>query len=33
LYLHNDDERLMAFTHHVVLGAEERWRWGLPREL
>jgi hypothetical protein len=32
-YLHNDDERLPAFMHYVVLGAEERWRWGLPREL
>jgi hypothetical protein len=32
-YLRNDDERLPAFTHRVVLGADERWRWGLPREL
>jgi hypothetical protein len=31
--LRNDDERLSVFTHHVVLEAEERWRWGLPREL
>jgi hypothetical protein len=32
-YLRNDDERLTAFTHRIVLGAEEPWRWGLPREL
>jgi hypothetical protein len=29
-YLHNDDRRLSTFMHHVILGAEERWRWGLP---
>jgi hypothetical protein len=32
-YLHNNDERVPTFIHCVVLGAEERWRWGLPREL
>jgi hypothetical protein len=32
-YLHNDDGRVPEFTHHVVLGAEEKWRWGLPRDL
>jgi hypothetical protein len=32
-YLRNDDERLSAFTHNIVLRAEERWRWGLPQEL
>jgi hypothetical protein len=32
-YLCNNDEQLPVFTHHVVLGAKERWRWGLPREL
>jgi hypothetical protein len=32
-YLRNDDELLPVFTHHVVLGAEEKWRWGLPRDL
>jgi hypothetical protein len=32
-YLRNDDGRMPAFTHHVVLGAEERVRWGLPRDL
>jgi hypothetical protein len=32
-YLRNDDKWLSAFTHRVVLRAEERWRWGLPREL
>jgi hypothetical protein len=31
-YLRNDDGQLPTFTHHVVLGAEERLRWGLPRE-
>jgi hypothetical protein len=30
-YLLNDNGRLPAFTHHVVLGAEERWRWGCNR--
>jgi hypothetical protein len=24
---------LPDFTHRVVLGAEEKWRWGLPRDL
>ena len=32
-YLHNDDGLLPEFTHRVVLGAEEKWRWGLPRDL
>jgi hypothetical protein len=32
-YLCNDDGRLPAFTHHVVLKVEERLRWGLPWEL
>jgi hypothetical protein len=32
-YLCNDDEQLLAIMHRVVLGAGERWRWGLPREL
>ena len=32
-YLRNDDDWLPAFTHRVVLGAEEKWRWGLPRDL
>jgi hypothetical protein len=32
-YLHNDDERFPAFTHRVILGAQEQWRWVLPREL
>jgi hypothetical protein len=31
--LRNDDERLPPFTHRVILGAEERWRWGLSQEL
>jgi hypothetical protein len=26
-YLHNDDGRLPTFMHHVILGAEKRWRW------
>jgi hypothetical protein len=32
-YLCNDDVRLSAFTHCVVLEENKRWRWGLPREL
>jgi hypothetical protein len=32
-YLRNDDGRLPKFTHHVILGAEEKWRWGLPQVL
>ena len=32
-YLRNNDERLPAFTHHIVLEAKERWRCNLPREL
>jgi hypothetical protein len=33
LYLHNDDGWLPTFTHRVIFRVEERWRWGLPREL
>jgi hypothetical protein len=32
-YLCNDDGRLPTFMHPVILGAEERWKWGLPQEL
>jgi hypothetical protein len=32
-YLCNDDGRLPTFKQRVIFGAEERWRWGLPREL
>jgi hypothetical protein len=31
VYLRNDDGLLPEFTHHVVLEAEEKWRWGLPK--
>jgi hypothetical protein len=32
-YLRNDDGWLPAFMYRIILRAEERWRWGLPREL
>jgi hypothetical protein len=31
--LTSSNKGMQVFTHRVVLGAEERWRWGLPREL
>jgi hypothetical protein len=33
LYLRNDEGLLPEFTHRVIHGAEEKWRWGLPRDL
>jgi hypothetical protein len=32
-HLRNDDGRLLKFTHRFVLGVEEKWRWGLLRDL
>jgi hypothetical protein len=32
-YLRNDDGLLPEFTDRIVLGAEEKWRWGLLQDL
>jgi hypothetical protein len=30
VYLCNNDGWILAFIYHVIHGAEEKWRWGLP---
>jgi hypothetical protein len=32
-YLHNDNERLPAYTQRVVFTVTEHWWWGTPQEL